>query len=207
MQFAPTEATRPSAIYQTDELGNRLEFKPVLFQPQQYSINYFVKQFTQKGIFYFSTVDQRSDKGKSGENLLTVIVLPDQRFHYKEIAKNKFDAELIIATNAKDFVVWKFETDIIHDVIQLHENPKFDDLMLCHTRAVAARKRRCLAVSCKTMAKRANFFCNPGKKYINGCNRVVRFLSYSNENEDCKVQFVCLDFEEVTGVHNVSSGI
>ncbi len=144
-----------------------MESEQILFQPQQNSINYFMKQFPKLGIYYFSTDIQNDDKRRPKQSStypLTIIVLPEIHFHPKSIKKGKFDSEVIIITNKNDFVIWEFEKLISHDVKKLRSNATYQDLISCHEKAIPGRNRRCIAVNCKRLPPGASFYCNPGKK-------------------------------------------
>jgi len=150
-------STSLANIYRTDEYGNHLEENKPVFQPQLNSINYFMQQFQQTGIYYFST-DINSNNGISP---LAIIVLPEVRFHYKLIRLSDFDSRAII-TNINDFIIWQFEQIIRFGVIQLRANETLQDLASCHDRAVPGRNRQCLAVEC--IIPGAFYFANPGRK-------------------------------------------
>lgn len=151
-------------IYRTDEYGNHLEDNKPIFQPQLNSVNYFMQQFRQTGIYYFSTDIKSNNKKKlSTSPPLAIIVLPEIRFHYKLIRLSDFDSQAII-TNINDFVIWQFEQIIRFGVIQLRSNETLQDLALCHDRAVSGRNRQCLAVEC--IIPGVFYFANPGKRKI-----------------------------------------
>jgi len=144
-----------------------LESQKILFHPQDNSVNYFLKPFPQLGIYYFSTDIQNHVKRKAKQSStypLTIIVLPEIRFHYKDISKGNFDSKIIVATNTNDFVIWHFQKLISHDVIQLRSNETYQQLMSCHDKAITGRNRRCIAFNCKRIHSGKSFFCNPGKK-------------------------------------------
>ena len=142
-----------------------MESESILFRPQPESINYFMKEFQQEGVFYFTTdINNNTDKNQQKSiQPLAVIVLPDIRFHYKSIHKNDFDAEPIL-TNVNDFIIWQFDNIISRNVIQLTADSKLKDLIACHERAVVGRNRQCLAVEC--IIPGTFFFANPGKKIM-----------------------------------------
>jgi hypothetical protein len=126
-----------------------------------------MKQFSELGIYYFSTDIQNDDKRRPKQSAtypLTIIVLPEIRFHYKSISKGNFDSQIIITANTNDFVIWEFEKLISHDVIKLRSNVTFQELISCHDNAIPGRNRRCLAFNCKRIPSGTSFFCNPGKK-------------------------------------------
>ncbi|CAF0725929.1 unnamed protein product [Rotaria sordida] len=171
-----SSSTTVANIYQTDEFGNRLESEKPIFQPQINSINYYFKEFQQLGVYYFSTDINNNDKNKKEQNSalpLTVIVIPEIRFHYKSISKNNFNFEPII-TNFNDFVVWQFEQVICHNIIQLNPDITYQELVSCHERAVAGRNRQCLAVEC--IGQGIFYFANPEFERVNGSDE-SRFLS------------------------------
>jgi hypothetical protein len=125
-----------------------------------------MKQFSQLGIYYFSTDiknDNTNKARKCSTYPLAIIVLPEIRFHYKSIGKGYFDSETIIATSTTDFIIWEFEQTICHDVIRLSLNETFKDLISCHDNAKPGKNRRCLAVKCKSIPLGVSFFSNPGK--------------------------------------------
>jgi len=155
-------STTLANIYRTDEYGNYFERNKPIFQPQLNSINYFIQQFQQTGIYYFST-DINIDKEKrfSISPPLAIIVLPEIRFHNKLIRLSDFDSQAII-TNINDFMIWQFEQIIRFNVIQLRSNETIEDLVSCHDRAVSGRNRQCLAVEC--IMPGTFYFANPGKK-------------------------------------------
>ncbi|CAF3816167.1 unnamed protein product [Rotaria sp. Silwood1] len=163
--------TEASIIYQTDEYGNRSEPEQILFYSQQNNINYIMKEFSQLGIYYFTMDIKNHNKQKRKQCStypLAIIVLPEIRFHYKEIRKGKFDSKIVITTNTNDFIIWKFEQTIIHDVIRLRSNETFKDLISCHDRAIVGKSRRCLAINCKCIPPGAFFFCNPDFERVTG---------------------------------------
>jgi hypothetical protein len=126
-----------------------------------------MKPFSELGIYYFSTDIQNYEKPKAKQSStypLTIIVLPEIRFHYKYISKGNFDSKIIVATNTNDFVIWHFQQTISHDVIQLRSDETLEQLMSCHDRAISGRNRRCIAFNCKRIQSGKAFFCNPGKK-------------------------------------------
>ncbi|CAF1400090.1 unnamed protein product [Rotaria sordida] len=177
--FHLSSATRASIIYQTDEYGNRLEPEQILFQSQQNNIDYIMKQFSQLGVYYFSTDIKNHDKRKRKQSStypLAIIVLPEIRFHYKSVDKGKFDSETVMTTNTNDFFIWKFERTISHDVIRLRSNATFKDLISCYERAIAGKNRRCLAIDCKSIPPGASFFCNPDFEQVTGSYQ-DRFIS------------------------------
>ncbi|CAF2859080.1 unnamed protein product, partial [Rotaria sp. Silwood2] len=155
-------------IYQTNELGNRLETEKILFQPQANSINYYMKEFQQLGIYYFSTDINNTDKKKNIQNStlpLTVVVLPEIRFHYKSISKDNFDSEPT-RTNINDFVFWQFDQIISHKSIQINPDVTLEELISCHEHAVAGRNRQCLAVEC--IVQGTFYFANPEFDRVSG---------------------------------------
>jgi len=160
-----SSSSKVANIYHTDEFGNELESDQPLFQPQQNSINYFMKEFTELGIYYFSTAkyDDKNDQEKNKKPLthpLAIIVLPEVRFYYKPISKDNFDHQSII-TNVNDFVIWHSDELISHNLIQIRSDETLKDLIACHDRAVAGRNRQCLAVEC--IQSGTFFFANPGR--------------------------------------------
>ncbi|CAF3224711.1 unnamed protein product [Rotaria sp. Silwood2] len=141
-------STKLTNIYRTDEYGNHLEENRSVFQPQLNSINYFMQQFQQTGIYYFSTdISSDHDNKSCASPPLAIIVLPEIRFHYKLIRLSDFDSQAII-TNINDFIIWQFEQIIRFNVIQLRSNETLQDLVSCHDRAIPGRNRQCLAVEC-----------------------------------------------------------
>ncbi|CAF4237631.1 unnamed protein product [Rotaria socialis] len=153
-------------IHRTDEYGNYLDVNKPIFQPQLNSVNCFMQQFQQTGIYYFSTdavLDQEKKASKSPP--LAIVVLPEIRFHYKLIRSSDFDPDAII-TNINDFVVWQFEQIIRYGLIQLRANETLEDLVSCHDRAVAGRNRQCLAVECIMLG--TFFFANPEFERVSG---------------------------------------
>ena len=165
------------SIHRTDEFGNRIESERILFQPQENSVNYFMKDFQHEGVFYYST-DLNNDKQDTTGKPLAVIVLPDVRFHYQAVHKDEFDSEPIL-TNINDFVIWQFDHTIAHNLIQLDPDEKLQDLIRSHDRAEAGRNRQCLGLECHLPG--TFFFSNPGKKIINHSS--LLFLSlFQNSN-------------------------
>ncbi|CAF4832449.1 unnamed protein product [Rotaria sp. Silwood1] len=163
-------------IYRTDEFGKRLESEKPLFQPQLNSINYYMKEFQQLGIYYFSTDINNTDTNNKKQNSirpLTVVVLPEIRFHYKSITKDDFDNEPII-TNINDFVVWQFEQTISRSLIQVNSDETLQELLSCHERAVTGRNRQCLAVEC--IVQGTFYFANPEFERVSGLEE-TRLLS------------------------------
>lgn len=148
-------------FFRTDEYGNHLEADKPIFQPQLNSVNFFMQQFQQTGIYYFSS-DNTDDHEKQSfkSSPLAVIVLPEIRFHYKLIRLSDFDSQAII-TNINDFIIWQFEQIIRFNVIQLRFNETLQDLVSCHDRAVSGRNRQCLAVEC--IMPGTFYFANPGR--------------------------------------------
>ena len=126
-----------------------------------HSVNYFMKEFQQEGIFYFTTdINENSTKKQQDPvEPLRIIVLPDARFHYREIHTNDFSPHPIV-TNVGDFVFWQFDHPISRNLIQLHPGSTLKDLISCHDRAVVGRNRQCLAVECSLPG--TFFFANPG---------------------------------------------
>jgi hypothetical protein len=161
-----SSSSKVATLYHTDEFGNELQSNQPIFQPQQNSINYFMKEFSQLGIYYFSTAksdDKNNDQEKNKKpttHPLAIIVMPEVRFYYKPIGKNNFDHRSII-TNVNDFVIWYSDEVISHNVIQIRSDETLKDLIACHDRAVAGRNRRCLAVEC--IQSGTFFFANPGR--------------------------------------------
>ncbi len=160
-----SSSTTIANIHQTDEFGNRLESEKLLFQPQENSINYFMKEFQQEGIYYYSTdINHNNEKDKKQKKLnqpLAIIVIPEIRFHYKTIRRDEFDSYPII-TNVNDFVIWEFEHVISHNVIQLALNAKIPEIISSHERAIPGRNRQCLAVEC--LMPGTFYFTNPGNQ-------------------------------------------
>ena len=152
-----------ASIYQTDEHGHPLQTEGTIFQPQHNSINYFMKQFNQEGVFYFSVDFNPNEPNKQREQLvpLAVIVLPDIKFHYRTVEKGHFDLETIIS-HVNDFVLWHFQGTISANVIQLSADTPLADLITCHDRAVLGRPRQCIAVECT--ASGVFYFANPGNE-------------------------------------------
>ncbi|CAF1154189.1 unnamed protein product [Adineta ricciae] len=180
VQILPSLTTIASTIFQTNEHGRRTEHGSILFQPQRNSINYFVKHFNDLGVFYFST-NVKNHLRKTIKQTITqplaVIVIPEIRFHEKRIeTKKAFDSKLIVTTNSKDFVIWRFDQPISHNVVQLHQDEKFDDLLACHTRAVVGRKRQCVGFYCEKLSIGAFFFANPDFEKVTGFNE-TRLIS------------------------------
>ena len=151
-------------IYQTDEFGNRSDSDQLLFEPQENSVNYFMKEFPHEGIFYFSTDvddnDHDDKRRKDPVEPLAVIVVPATRFHYRSVHKGDFDSAPIV-TNINDFVLWQFEHFISHNLVQLNNNERITGVIASHERAVAGKNRQCLAVECVLAG--TFFFTNPGK--------------------------------------------
>ena len=186
-----SSSTTTVGIYQTDEFGNRAESDELLFQPQENSVNYFLKEFPNEGIFYFTTDMDDDDDKKKGRRRnivepLAIIVVPATRFHYRSIHTNDFDSSPIV-TNINDFVIWQFDQLVSHNVIQLNNNERLPNIIASHERAVAGRNRHCLAVEC--ILAGTFFFTNPGKM-----NRL-----------DGLVLFSLLEFERATGSDQVCS--
>ncbi|CAF4284439.1 unnamed protein product, partial [Adineta steineri] len=155
-------------IYRTDEYGNQLDVDKAIFQPQLNSMNYFMQQFKQIGIYYFSTDiknDNYREKFSPSSSPLAIIVLPEIHFHYKFIRLGDFDFQAII-TNINDFVIWQFEQIIRFGVIQLRSNETLQDLASCHDRAVSGRNRQCLAVEC--IMPGIFYFANPEFERVTG---------------------------------------
>lgn len=147
-------------IYQTDQFGTPLN-NEFLFEPQENSINYFMKEFYQEGVFYFTT-DIDSDPKKKEQNQtepLRIVVLPDIRFHYASIHKNDFNHHPLM-TNVGDFVIWQFDHVVSRNVIQIAAESELQDLVSCHERAMTGRNRQWLAVECGMPG--TYFFANPG---------------------------------------------
>ncbi|CAF3616975.1 unnamed protein product [Adineta steineri] len=155
-------------FYRTDEYGNHLDVDKPIFQPQLNSMNYFMQQFKQIGIYYFSTDIMNNnyrEKFSSSSSPLAIIVLPEIHFHYKFIRLGDFDFQAII-TNINDFVIWQFEQIIRFGVIQLRSNETLQDLASCHDRAVSGRNRQCLAVEC--IMPGIFYFANPEFERVTG---------------------------------------
>lgn len=108
-------------IRQTDQYGNQLEHSKVLLQREQNSMAYYLTQFSQTGVHYFSMDNNRcheQETKQSSADQLAIIVLPEIRFHYKRIRQGVFDSEVIITTIRDDFVIWEFDQAISRDVIR-----------------------------------------------------------------------------------------
>ena len=153
-----------ASIKATDEHGHPLESEPVLFQPQANSINYYMKQFDQLGIYYFSTdinLKSKQKRSSAPPRPLAVIVLPKIKFHYKSIGQDQFDSEPIV-THVNDFVFWQFDRTVTCNVIQLGGKETLQDLASSHDRAFTGRNRQCLAVEC--VMPGTFFFVNPGRE-------------------------------------------
>jgi hypothetical protein len=126
-----------------------------------------VKEFSQLGIYYFSTDIKNYDKQKRKQSStypLAIIVLPEIRFHYKLVGKGCFDSQIVITTNKNDFIIWEFEQIISRNVIPLSLNETFNDLISSHDRAKIGKYRQCLGINCKRISPGVSFFSNPGKK-------------------------------------------
>ena len=136
-----------------------------------------MKDFQHEGIFYFST-DLNNDKQDTSGKPLAIIVVPDIRFHCQSVHKDEFDAAPII-TNINDFVIWKFEHLVAHNLVQLDPDEKIHDLIASHERAKAGRNRQCLGLECITPG--TYFFSNPGEKIINHLLLLLLF-SFQNSN-------------------------
>lgn len=119
-----------------------------------------MKEFTEEGIYYFSTDPNQNKKNQETTQPLAIIVIPDVKFHYRETRKNDFHSIPIIA-NINDFVIWQFEHVVTHNVIQISAQETIQNIIASHERAVAGRKRQCLAVEC--IMPGTFFFSNPGK--------------------------------------------
>lgn len=133
-----------------------------LFQPQENSLNYYMKEFPIPGVYYFSTDVNSHKKNKNAEGQtqpLVVVVIPEIRFHYKSVGKDIFDNVPIIAT-INDFVIWQFDQTICHQSVQLRPDQKLPELISSNERAILGRKRQCLAVECTVAG--TFFFTNPG---------------------------------------------
>ncbi|CAF1293197.1 unnamed protein product [Rotaria sordida] len=167
-------STTLTNIYRTDEYGNHLEENKPIFQPQLNSVNYFMQQFQQIGVYYFS-MDISHDHSKKSRTLspLAIIVLPEIRFHYKLIRLSDFDSQAII-TNINDFIIWQFEQIIRFNVIQLRTNETLQDLVSCHDRAIPGRNRQCLAVEC--IMPGTFYFANPEFERVTGSDE-TRLIS------------------------------
>ena len=153
--FEPSSSAKVETIYQTDEFGKELVVGQPVFRPQEKSVNFFMKSFPQTGIFYFSTANDEKDE----THPVAIIVLPDVRFHYRTVGKNAFDNKPII-TDINDFIIWKFEETISHNVGYIQSNDRLQDLIACHDRAVPGRYRQCLGIEC--IQSGTFFFANPG---------------------------------------------
>ncbi|CAF1524841.1 unnamed protein product [Rotaria sp. Silwood1] len=162
-------STTLTNIYQTDEYGNHLEENKPVFQPQLNSMNCFMQQLRQTGIYYFSNDISSDDEKKSFKAPpLAVIVLPEIRFHYKLIRLSDFDSQTIITT-VNDFIIWEFEQIIRFNVIQLRSNETLQDLISCHDRAIPGRNRQCLAVEC--IMPGTFHFANPEFERVTGSDQ------------------------------------
>ncbi|CAF4125790.1 unnamed protein product [Adineta steineri] len=200
VEFLPSSSRRGRILYQINEYDNQSEPKTILFQPQENSINYFIKEFSQLGIYYFSTDINNSNKQKSKQSSthpLTIIVLPEIRFHRKVISKGKFNDDPIITTNTNDFVIWQFDKIISYNLVKLHLNDTYNDIMSCHDRATVGRIRQCLAVHCKSIPSGASYFCSPDFERVTGAykNRLISTIIIDppfNQNSFCLInqQFV-----------------
>jgi hypothetical protein len=158
--FEPAPASKVAAIYQTDEFGKELESGRIIFQPQEKSVNCFMKTFSQAGIYYFIMAKDDDNDGDDTKSYpLAVIVLPNVIFHYVSIQKGEFDNRSIL-TNVSDFVIWEFDQIISHNVGYVRSNDTLKELVSCHDRAVAGRNRKCLGVEC--IQPGTFFFANPG---------------------------------------------
>ena len=148
-----------AAIYQTDEFGRRIR---TLFQPQEHSVNYYMKEFLDLGVYYFSTDinDTNDKKANTSSQPLVVIVIPEIQFHYKSIRKNVFDSESTMA-NINDFIIWRFEESISRSIVQLNSDDTFEDLENCHEVAIVGRNRLCLGVECVQAG--TVYVASPGK--------------------------------------------
>ena len=137
-----------------------------------------VKEFSLLGLFSFGTTNTRSS--------LTIVVLPEIRFHWKLIRLSDFDAQAI-RTDVNDFIIWQFEQVIRYNMIQLRSNETLQDLVACHDRASYSRNRQCIAVEC--IMPGIFYFANPGQK--------------SQHKERQTMISSPLEFERVTGSEQV----
>ncbi|CAF0883109.1 unnamed protein product [Adineta steineri] len=157
-----SSSTKVATIYETDEFGNGLEADQPIFHPQENSINYFMKKFSQLGIYYFSTErnDNENNNKENDEQMcpLAIIVIPEVRFHYRSVREQDFDNQSII-TNVNDYVIWTFDNIISHNVAHVNSNISLNELIACHDKAVVGRKRKCLGVEC--IQSGTFFFANP----------------------------------------------
>lgn len=165
-------------IYETDEYGVPLS-QEILFEPQRNSVNYYMKQFNKLGIFYFSVDFERQNilsQSSAPVPPLAIIVIPDIKFHYQIISKKNFNPGPIM-TNVNDFVIWKFDNIISHNLVQLSSNSTIRDLGSCGSLAKPGRSRECLALEC--VRPGTYFFANPGKERkglrLNACERSSSF--------------------------------
>lgn len=155
-------------IYQTDPFGNYSATDDIQFEPQLNSVNYFMKEFPQEGVFYFTTdINENLTKKQRTPPIepLRVVVLPDIRFHYREIHKNDFNSQPFV-TNIGDFIFWQFERPVSRNLIQLNAGSTLKELISCHDRAVVGRNRQCLAVECSLPG--TYFFANPEFEHAAG---------------------------------------
>ncbi|CAF1639475.1 unnamed protein product, partial [Didymodactylos carnosus] len=154
-------------LYQIDKYGNISE-NSFNFKSNKNDSQYLMKQFDRIGVYYFTNInnDQYDDKQEKTtielktlvNPVLTIIVLPEIKFHYKLIQKHDFDLQPIV-TKLHDFVIWEFSEPIQHNVIQLIDTENINDLISSHNRAVKGQNRQCLAMEC--VATGTYYFANP----------------------------------------------
>lgn len=163
--FQASSDMRTIRIYETDRNGFRLQPTRSLFQSPSSSIQYVVRTFPKLGAYYYSTDSDEHEQHTSRRSTarpLTITVLPKPCFRVKTVAKSQFDSRAVMIASVTDFIVWKFEKAVSHNVVELDPSTTFKHLSASRESAKPGKTRWCLAVNCKALQARAHFFCNPG---------------------------------------------
>ena len=152
-------------IEQTNACGTPFELIKTLCRPRTDGIHCFIKKFSQLGIYYFSIDIKHHDKGKREQPppyWLAIIVSPKINFHDKLLGKRDFNSRTVTIANTNDFIIWKFDKTICHNVVNSLTSDTFEDVVTCHDRAIIGKNRQYLAVEGNSPG--AFFYSNPGKK-------------------------------------------